>query len=241
MASRRSEASTTVSKVSRFTDARAPKAPAARLRRPSWRDPRLILGVLIVLVSVAGVMALLTAQDRTVAVYAADRPLSTGDQLTAEDVHPIDVHIPGSAEQYLAADEDIPDGLQLTRRVGEGELLPAAALAEADPTGRQAVTVQPQHDLARAVEPGRSVDVWAAAGAGAGAGVGAGQEPQDAVQLVAAAEVTDVREASSAFGAQHAVTVELLVSADEVTELLTALGEGASVSVLPTAGGTAEQ
>lgn len=185
--------------------------------------------------SVAGVLLLLLAQDRTVAVYAAGRPLSTGDQLTAEDLRSVKVHLPGAAEHYLTADEAVPEGMQLTRRVGLGELLPAAALADADPAGRQAVTVQAQHDLARAVQPGRLVDVWAAAGPTVG------EEAAEAAQLVTAAEVTDVRESSSAFGAQNAVTVELLVSADELAELLTAMGEGSSVSVLPVADPAAAQ
>lgn len=230
MPSRRAEASATVSRVSRITGQGDSKPAAAqRLRRPSWRDPRLIFGVLIMVLSVAGVILLLAAQDRTVAVYAADRPLSTGDQLTAEDLRSVSVHLSGAAEQYLSADEEVPEGLQLTRRVGQGELVPAAALADADPAGRQAVTVQAQHDLARAVQPGRMVDVWASAGSAVG------EEAAEAAQLVTAAEVTDVREASSAFGAQNAVTVELLVSAEELAELLTAVGEGSAVSVLPAA------
>lgn len=200
-----------------------------RLHRPSWRDPRLLVGILVVAVSVLGVFALLTAQDRTVSVYAADRQLSAGETLSSEDLRPVSVSLPGSVDQYLSVEEGVPEGLQLTRVVGEGELLPVAAAAESDPQGRQAVTVQAEHDLARAVEPGRLVDVWVTASSAVG------EEPVDATQLVHAAEVADVRESSSAFAAQQAVTVELLVSPEELEELLSATGGGAAVSVLPTA------
>ena len=203
--------------------------PAQRLRRPTWRDPRLLLGVLIVVLSVAGVLALLAAQDRTVPVYAADRPLSTGDHLELEDLRTVHVHIPEAADRYVAAAEGLPEGMQLTRMVGQGEILPAAALTEATVDGLQAVTVQAEHDLARAVQPGRLVDVWAAEGSGYS------DEAADAVQLVSAGEVTDIRQSSSTFSAQDSVTVELLVSSEELTELLTALGEGAIISVLPSA------
>ncbi|GAA4828656.1 SAF domain-containing protein [Garicola koreensis] len=202
---------------------------AQRLRRPTWRDPRLILGVLIVVLSVAGVLGLLTAQDRTVPVYAADRPLSTGDHLQPEDLRTVHVYIPEAAERYVSAEDDLPEGLQLTRMVGQGEMLPAAALTEVTSNGLQAVTVQAEHDLARAVQPGRLVDVWAAAGAAL-----SGEAP-DAAQLVTAAEVTDVRESSSTFAAEDSVTVELLVASEELSELLTAQGEGAVISVLPSA------
>ena len=40
---------------------RATPAEGARLRRPRWRDPRLLVGLVLVLASVAGVVALLTA------------------------------------------------------------------------------------------------------------------------------------------------------------------------------------
>lgn len=203
--------------------------PAQRLRRPTWRDPRLLLGVTIVVLSVLGVLALLAAQDRTVPVYAADRPLSTGDHLEREDLRTVQVHIPEAADRYVSAEEGLPEGLQLTRMVGQGEILPAAALTEVTPDGLQAVTVQAEHDLARAVQPGRLVDVWAAAGPALSEGA------SDAVQLITAAEVTDIRESSSTFGTDDSVSVELLVLSEEVTELLTAQGEGAAISVLPSA------
>jgi len=210
------------------TDDQQPRS-AQRLRRPTWRDPRLILGVLIVVLSVAGVLGLLTAQDRTVPVYAADRQLSTGDHLQPEDLRTVHVYIPEAAERYVSAEDDLPEGLQLTRMVGQGEMLPADAVTDVTSTGLQAVTVQAEHDLARAVQPGRLVDVWAASGPTAS------DEAPDATQLVAAAEVTDVRESSSTFAAAESVTVELLVASEELSELLTAQGEGAVISVLPSA------
>jgi hypothetical protein len=56
--------------LSRPHDRTAPAAPgvtARRLRRPSWRDPRLLVGLLLVLLSVVGVAGLLRA-------VASERP-----------------------------------------------------------------------------------------------------------------------------------------------------------------------
>ncbi len=213
--------------VSQVTQEKTATSSALRLRRPSWRDPRLLVGLLIVLLSAAGVMGLLVSQDRTVAVYAAERPLSTGDQLSTEDLRTVRVRIPDAAQHYLSGEQEVPEGMRLTRRVEAGELLPASALAEEDPSGRQAVTVQVDHDLARAVQPGRLVDVWAVTPAAS-----AEQEP-DVALLAAGAEVTDIRESSSAFGTSGWVTVEMLVTAEELTDLLAATGSGAVVSVVP--------
>ena len=56
----------------------AENPPGARLSKPSWKDPRLLVGLLLVLASVAGVVALVDAADRTVEAYAATRTSSSG-------------------------------------------------------------------------------------------------------------------------------------------------------------------
>lgn len=189
-----------------------------------------MIGVLLVLASTAGVTALVSAQDDTVPVYAADQQLSTGDYLSADDLRTVNVQLPEGGERYLTADNEPPDDQRLARAVGEGELLPTDALMEADPTGRQAVTVHIDHDLARAVQAGREADIWAAT-------ADATLDESEATLLAEGAEVTDIRESSSTFGTQTAQTVELLVDPDDLPALLAEEASGAAVSVLPATGG----
>ncbi|WP_147108483.1 hypothetical protein [Nesterenkonia populi] len=200
-------------------------APAARLRPPSWRDPRLILGLIIVLVSAAGVVALVASQDRTTPVYAADRTLSVGERLTEESLRTVDVQLGEGAEGYLVPGEALEEALMVSR-VEEGELVPMRVLGEQDPRGRQPITVEIDHELSRAVVPGAAVDVWASAPAEYGA-------DGDVSRLVPSAELADVRERESAFGTQAAVTVELLIGHDDVAGILRAVSEGRAISVLP--------
>ncbi|WP_022871871.1 SAF domain-containing protein [Nesterenkonia alba] len=200
--------------------------PAARLRRPSWRDPRLLAGVLLVLVSVTGTVALVASQDQTTPVYTAARSLTPGEQITPEDLTVTQVRIDDAVDTYLSPESSLPERAQVVTRIEEGELLPVRAVAEADPAGRQAITVEIHHELARAVSPGSAVDVWAAHAPGP-------EEDAEVDRLVLAAEVADVRESESAFGAHSARTVELLVDPEEVSGLLSATGTGAELSVLP--------
>lgn len=209
-------------------------SPARRMRRPTWRDPRLLVGIVLIVAAVVGVILLVNAQDRTVPVYAADRELSSGTPLETDDLRVVHVQLDAAAEHYLSAEADLPSDVELIRPLTEGELLPSAALASVDSQQRQAVTVEVQHDLARSVQPGRRVDVWAASGY-------LTQQGQGEVNiLAAAAEVTDIRESSSAFGTSSGVTVELLVGPDEVTDLLAAFGAGDALTVLPTASAQAD-
>ncbi|MDS2171206.1 hypothetical protein Q7C18_00650 [Nesterenkonia sp. CL21] len=201
---------------------------ADRLRRPSWKDPRLIVGVLLVVVSMAGVVALVGSQDRTAPVYAADRTISVGEPVSAEDLRVVDVRLDDVSGQYLSADREPPADLQFVSVVEEGELVPARAVDAVDPLGRQAVTLEIEDTLARAVEPGRAVDLWTTTPGAIGEDAGARVD-----QVVAGAEVSAVTESSSTFGAQSAVTVELLVAPDDLPEVLAARSSAAALSLVP--------
>src|SRR3954452_20167145 len=62
-----------------------PAPVAARLRRPGWRDPRLLVGVVMVAASVAlGSWAVQSAQT-TVPVYVARDALVPGQRLEPDD------------------------------------------------------------------------------------------------------------------------------------------------------------
>ncbi|MGJ9373965.1 hypothetical protein [Nesterenkonia sp. CF4.4] len=201
---------------------------AQRLRRPSWRDPRLLAGVLIVVLSVSGVIALMTTQNRTTEVYAADRLLTVGDRFSTEDLRVVEVQIDELSEAYLLVADALPDGTEFIAMVDEGELIPRRALAEEDPQGRQAMTITVEHTLARGVEPGRLVDVWAA-----DAGTLGAQEEVQVEQIADGAQVSVITEPSTTFGAQERVTVELLVDPEELPGLLGATSSAATLSVVP--------
>src|SRR3954469_23791732 len=97
-------------------------------RRRFTLDPRLLIGLLLVAVSVGGVVILVSAADRTVAVLAAGGTLSPGERAGGDELVVIHVRLDQATTRYLTAD-DIPDGgIVVTRTVGEGELIPVDAV-----------------------------------------------------------------------------------------------------------------
>ena len=106
-------------------------------RRPGWRDPRLWIGVALVAISVVAGSRLLAAADDSVTVWAAAADLAAGDELTADDLEARRVRFVDEADldRYVAADQALPADSRLLRGVGEGELLPRAALGSADESG----------------------------------------------------------------------------------------------------------
>lgn len=80
---------------------------------------------------------LLAAADDSVTVWAATADLAAGDELTSADLEVRRVRFADEhdLDRYVAADQALPTDARLLRGVGEGELLPRAALGSADETG----------------------------------------------------------------------------------------------------------
>jgi Flp pilus assembly protein CpaB len=142
--------------------------------RPAWRDPRLLVGVLLVCTSVVVGARVLAAADDTVPVLVARGPLAAGERLEAGDVGTVRMRFADTedADRYLPADADVA-GTVLLRPVGSGELLPRAALGSPGDAGQVAVPLPV--DATRVpggIRAGSVVDVWAGADPQGGGGGG---------------------------------------------------------------------
>ena len=224
--------------------------PAARLRRPGWRDTRFLVGIGLVAASVAVGATAFSAAARTVPVYAASGPLVPGDPLTTEGLIVQEVRLGGSAESYLRADQPFPDGLVVTRTVASGELVPVSATAPAADLGLRPVAITPRGTLSSGVLEGGTVDLWfvpdvddrgtrvvdaAAADAAAvpGAAEAGGILP---VQLASGLIVAEVSEPSGSFSVGSSITVHVLVPVDELPAVLAALAADGAVEIVPVPG-----
>lgn len=137
--------------------------PAQRAPGPRWRDPRLVVGLLIVAVSVLAGARILAAADDTVAVWAARVDLPAGSEVTPADLERQQVRFTSSdlAGRYLSAREPAPSGTVLAREVAAGELLPRAALSVGSEEDHVEVPLAAAADAVPAtLRPGEVVDVW---------------------------------------------------------------------------------
>ena len=145
---------------------------ATRLKSPGWRDPRLWVGVALVAGSVVAGSAVVGASDDTSAVWAAARNLSPGEVIEAEDLTSVRIRFADAdaGEHYLATSRTLPEDLTVVRGLGEGELVPIAALGAQSATETVAVSVavDPEH-LPVGVGAGSRVDIWVVAERGGGA------------------------------------------------------------------------
>lgn len=225
-----------------------PASPAAlRLRRPGWRDPRLLLGVVLVACSVALGSALVSSAGRTVAMYVAADTLVPGDRVDAAALSVREVRIPAAGDVYLSAGEPLPDGLVATRTVGAGELVPASAVAPEADLGLRPVAIEPDGAMPRGLAAGSFVDLWfvpegpeeyeAAEDVVPSSDAATGLPPTEPQLLVGGLTVAEVSEERSGLAVSAAVTVHVLVPEAELPTVLAALASEGSVQVVPVPGG----
>lgn len=149
---------------SRPSPVAAPASPPAtrQVRRP-WRDPRLVVGVAIVALSVVLGARLLGGADDTVGVWAARTAVRAGQPLAPGDLVRREIRFDSQqqADLYLSADSPVPAGATLRQDVGTGELLARSALSGDDAAPLTEVPLSVATDaVPETVRVGSLVDVW---------------------------------------------------------------------------------
>lgn len=112
-----------------------PTPTARRLVKPSWKDARLIIGVLLVLLAVVVGAAAFSAADDRVGMWAAKETLTPGQEVRDSDFVRVDVQLGDASSDYLGAGERLPNGAVVDRELRAGELVPRSAVI--DPTKKR--------------------------------------------------------------------------------------------------------
>lgn len=208
------------------------RIPAVRLRAPSWKDGRLIVGVLIVVLSVVVGARVVAAAGRTEPVYSAAADLPSGHRLGRDDLRVVSVHLAAGSAGYLSARTSLPPGTVLVRPIGAGELVPVAALGPASALTLRPVVVPVPEPLPAGFRPGAVVDLWSAAKE-TGAGV-TGYAP--ATRIAQGAEIYAVVGAGTGLASTGASRVQVLLGEGELRAVLDALANDAKITLVPLPG-----
>ncbi|MGY3126811.1 hypothetical protein ACVWW9_000310 [Agrococcus sp. UYP33] len=193
--------------------------------RRTWMDPRLAIGVVLVLASLAGVWLVVQQSSRAEAAWSATRTLLPGETIAGGDVQQVAVRMPQSHERYLDGSVD-PLGLVVAATVGEGEVLPLRAVGQAASADRAAVVIDVDGALPRAIRAGALVDVWTAPPTDEGFAA-----PSVLVDDAIVVGVLEDEGLLASAGRQ----LELLVPLDQTAPLLEAMSNEHALSVVPLA------
>src|SRR5699024_1193331 len=135
---------------------------ASRIRAPGWRDPRLIVGIILVLLSITGVVALIQTMDAREGYWAASVDLVPGAEVSAEDFHIVQASMSESSDRYWIADDELPSKLLVAFTIRQGAMLPVQDVSNSDPDGREQVGVRVSMDMHSAVSTGSRAAAWVA-------------------------------------------------------------------------------
>lgn len=209
---------------------------ARRLHAPSWRDPRLLIGLTLVLGSVIVGARTIASFDHRTPVYAATVPLAPGQVLSLDQLTHVDVMLGAASEHYLAVGEQIPSGTVVLREVRTGEIVARTAVGGAQHVGKP-VMVPVAEDAARVLSAGDRVDVWVNSRIPAPAGSRSPTygTPVRALSQVAISRVPDLTTRRSEAG-EGTVGIQVMVPAEHVEKLIAAVDQDARFTLVPSVG-----
>lgn len=201
---------------------------APRLQQPSWKDPRLLIGVLIVLLSVVAVTGIVRINDRTEPYLAAKHDLLVGQRITNDDLQPVSVRLADSSSKYLSEGTRLAEGAVATQSIFEGQMVPRHSIGSVDQLRRKPMSLTIGEEAAGGIEVGQSVDVWVTESGSNGA------EASDPRLVVSRAEVSRVTHDDSAIGGSAKATVQVLVEEGNLPPLIKAVSADSTITLVPT-------
>lgn len=203
-----------------------------RLRRPSWRNPRLVIGLFIVLASVLAVVGVVRASDTTRVYLVARHDLTVGEKITLEDLEPAHLNLGQAGDLYVDETDRLAEEAVSTQAVAAGQVVPKSSIGTRDRLNRKPMTLSVSSDRLGGVSAGRTVDVWIARSSKLAA---ATQAPAP-VRAVSGAEVLTVRKEDTGFGSGSRSTVQVLVPEKDLPSLIRATADESEVTLVPAYG-----
>lgn len=206
---------------------------ASRLQRPSWKDARLVVGVLLVLLAVVLGARAVSAAGRTVPVYVAAHALVPGHLVDGSDLRTEQVRLSGAAATYLSASRAPAPGTYVLRAVPAGELVPRSALGSQHQLQVKTVSVPIDVSGAGLLARGSIVDVWV----DDKSETGSGTQYHGPQRVLSGAIVAGVPEQGGGLSiASTTSSVQIVVPDANVQQIIAAVDAGAKVTLVPVAG-----
>jgi hypothetical protein len=187
-----------------------------------------VIGLVLIAASVVGVLGIVSAADSSVQVLAARDDLAPGDRIDAGDLVATSVRLVSADSLYLLPGDVPEEGLIVTRAVGEGELVPNAAVGATAGLRLASVVVTINGQLPASIAPGVTADLWASR-----------HDDSNSfgppAVIVSGATVVRVIESEGLVTSGDTTTLEILVPRMRIARVLEAVANEDAMSIVPTA------
>lgn len=192
-------------------------------RRPAWRDPRLIVGLALIAVSIILTTSIVSAARGGATVYRATQAILPGDVLGPHNIAPTRLDVDTSV--YATADALAP-GATVSEEVAAGEILRVSSIADTSAAAARRLVITVSDSLPASVQAGDQLDLWSVQQS---SGV---QSGQGAVHLGVRATLVRVLEQTTSIAAKG-TRIEILVDEASVGAVLEATAGKNSLAALP--------
>lgn len=183
----------------------------------------MILGLLLIAISVAGVWLVIDGNNRTEEFLVASKPASSGSVITESSFRVVRMNLGESARLYLKPG-DLEPGNYLLNTMEVGQLVALGSVASAIIDARQPVVITSTMPLPQGVGVGDFVDIWVSEAQEGGSFAAP-------MTLVLDAEVVDVAEATGVMADQQP-RVQVLVPVESVSPILDAVASKDALSMI---------
>lgn len=201
----------------------------SRSPRAFFGDLRFLIGVVLVVASVAGVWLLVSTSRQTTPVLQATRTVLPGETISSAELQVVEVGLGALGDSYLAP-QSLEPGAVAVRTLTAGELVPLAAVGDPDDLRTTSVVIR-STAVPADVTGVAVVELWHAPPLEDGR---AFEAPRI---LVADAVIARVAEEDGMLAGAR-TDVEVVVDRDDVADVLAAITGGDAISIVPTGAGS---
>lgn len=187
--------------------------PATRRTRPSWLEPRLGIGIALVLVSVFVGARVIANADNSIQVWSVTGDMSAGKVLRADDIEPTRVRLYDTTDRYLRTGRDIV-GKTLTKDIAGGELIGKDAVRRRACGAVIALSIPASH-VPASIRDGARINVYAS---GKSSGDSNTENPDGTNRILHAVVVQEAAKPKTGLltsNAQWAITVRVRAASEE--------------------------
>ncbi len=197
--------------------------------RGVWRDPRFVLGIVLIAVSVLGCVLLVSQARGGIAVYQTTRAVAVGEPLDATNTRVVSAR--PESDAYLL-EGALHEADVAARSLGAGELVPSDAITSGADVDYRRLLVSVSTGLPDSAGPGDGLELWFVPSAPSGA------DMVDAAPRLVSASVTLIRigDVSTAMGSAGGMRLEVRVPVEDLADVLAATGGDGSLTAVPLGG-----
>ena len=197
-----------------------PEESSMRMHKPGFKDPKLIVGLILILISIAGVIGIIRINNQTYTYYTAKNDISIGQKITPDMLIEKQVNLGDSKDRYLSR-EQLESGKYIAvRQIPAGELISSASAHE---------NIQ---------ERRRRVDIWVISSGKEKQKVPEGEgknEDNESEQkpLVQNAEISTIAVDEGVLGANGHANVQLWIESEKLPDILHAMSSETKITLVP--------